>query len=569
MVFMRRSALSVRRSWPFGLLLASLGLTTYAVYTAKQSEHSSSALAARTLRDYSAFASWSYAQHLQESMRAIARDRLGTVNHGDMLHMAPEVPDAQYLAHIMPYYEACHCHKPRIGPLPEAFFAFRMGDRRLQQAVNTHPMPRDGWEIDRMMAEPAPSFAFTGYSDEDNSVVVDKLTRLARGYPDREHGFSFFVARLSVGARLISYTLMPTARGDTMVYGVQYNGDGVRSILRDVYDNSELLPDALIEGRRNRDVVDIAILDETGSRIFSPNSQSPDEMESETPLGLRFANLRVRAQIKPEYAGSLLVGGLPESKMPFLIGLLLIATALTIVAVVQLRREAELSGMRSNWISSVSHELRTPLAQIRLYLDTVRLGRAADPTQREWALSKVDRETTRLHHLVENVLRFSQVGKTNGVVPRPTDVSAETQRIVDEFRPLVEARHIRIDTRVSAVPPLALKPDSLRHILLNLLDNAVKYGPDGQTITVSLTSTTNDVQLVVADQGRGVQTAEREEIWRAFSRGRAGQETTGSGIGLSIVNDVVAQHGGRAWVDSPAAGGARFTISLPLSLAQA
>ena len=152
-------------------------------------------------------------------------------------------------------------------------------------------------------------------------------------------------------------------------------------------------------------------------------------------------------------------------------------------------------------------------------------------------------------------------------MPRSTDISAEAQRIVEEFRPLVEARNISIDTRIARVPPLALKPDSLRHILLNLLDNAVKYGPDGQTISVSVSATTNDVQLVVADQGRGVPSSEREEIWKAFARGHAGQATTGSGIGLSIVRDVVAQHGGRAWVDAAPGGGARFTVSLPLSLA--
>jgi signal transduction histidine kinase len=569
MLSMRRSALTLRRSWPFGLLLASLGLTSYAVFAAQRAESSSAAVGDRTVRDYSAFAGWSYAQHLQESMRAIAREVLGPVNHGGMLHMAPGVPDASDLAHYLPYYETCHCHRPRTGPIPETFFAFRIGDKRLLPAINTHPMPKEGWEIDRLMVSPVPAYAFTGYSEPDNALVVDRVTHMARDYPDREHGYSYLVAPLSIGPRLVGYTLMPTSRGDTMVYGVQYNGEGVRSILRDVYDNSALLPDALVAGRRNRDLVDIVITDEGDNRIFSPTATDPRQLETVTPLGQRFANLKVRAGIRPEYAGSLVVGGLPSSKLPFLFGLLAVAAALTIVAVVQLRREAELSGMRSNWISSVSHELRTPLAQIRLYVDTVRLGRATEPAQRDWALAKVDRETTRLHHLVENVLRFSQLGKANGVVGRATDMTAETQQIVDEFRPLVEARRISIDTRLAAVPPLALKPDSLRHILLNLLDNAVKYGPDGQTITVSLAATMNDVQLVVADQGRGVATSEREEIWRAFSRGHAGQDTTGSGIGLSIVRDVVVQHGGRAWVDAAPGGGARFTVSLPLSLATA
>jgi signal transduction histidine kinase len=481
--------------------------------------------------------------------------------------MAPGVPDAQDLAHYLPFYETCNCHRPRSGPIPETFFAFRIGDNRLKTAINTHPFPREGWEIDRLMASPVPAYAFRGYDEADNALVVDRVTRLARDYPDREHGYSYLVAPLSIGPRLVGFTLMPTNRGDTMVYGVQYNGEGVRSILRDVYDNSALLPDALVAGRRNRDLVDIVITDQEGFAIFNPTRSDPRALESVTPLGQRFANLKVRSGIRPEYAGSLVVGGLPASRLPFLFGLVAVAAALTIVAVVQLRREAELSGMRANWISSVSHELRTPLAQIRLYVDTVRLGRAADPSQRDWALAKVDRETTRLHHLVENVLRFSQVGKVNGVVARATDLTAETQRIVDEFRPLVEPRRISIDTRLLAVPPLALRPDSLRHILLNLLDNAVKYGPDGQTITVSLAATMNDVQLVVADQGRGVPASEREEIWRAFARGHAGQDTTGSGIGLSIVHDVVTQHGGRAWVDSTPSGGARFTVSLPLSLA--
>lgn len=523
----------------------------------------------RTLRDYANFAGWSYAQHMQESMRAIAREVLGPVNHGGMLHTAPTVPSAQDISHYLPYHEACHCHRPRTGPVPETFFSFRIGERWLEEAVNTHPFPRDGWEIERLMNSPAPAQAFTGYAPEDKAIVVGKITQMAREHADREHGYNYLVAPLSIGARLVAYTLMPTSRGDTLVYGVQYNGEGVRSILRDVYDNSELLPEALVAGRRNRDLVDIVVTDQGGYQLFAPNRTRAEALDVETALARRFAFLKVRSGISPEYAGSLIVGGLPESRLPFTFGLLALAAALTIVAVMQLRREAELSGMRANWISSVSHELRTPLAQIRLYLDTVRLGRAADPSQQEWALAKVDRETTRLNHLVENVLRFSQVGKTNGVVPRPTDVAEEAQRIVDEFRPLVESRRVTIESRISPVSSLSLRPDSLRHILLNLLDNALKYGPDGQTITVSLSATTNDVQLTVSDQGHGVPVTEREEIWRAFARGAAGQTTTGSGIGLSIVHDVVMQHGGRAWVDAAPGGGARFTVSLPLSLASA
>lgn len=561
--------MSLRRGWPFGLLLASLGLTTYAVVAAQRAESSSSAVGARTLRDYAAFAGWSYAQHLQESMRAIAREALGPVNHGDMLHMPAGVPDAFDLPHYLPYHSGCGCRRPRLGPAAETYFAFRMGDRRLQYALNTHRSPREGWSVEGPPPASMPESGFRGYSVDDGELVVATLSRMAREHPDREHGYSYFVARLSIGARIIAYTLMPTIRGDTLVYGAQYDADGLRSILRDVYDNSSLLPPALVAGRRNRDLVDIEITDENGYRLFAPTVKDERSLTADTELGLRFASLRVRSGIRPERADALVVGGLPASRLPFVLGLLALAAALTIVAVMQLRREAELARMRANWISSVSHELRTPLAQIRLYLDTVRLGRATEPSQQEWALARVDRETTRLNHLVENVLRFSQVDKSNGVVPKPTDVAAETRRIVDEFRPLVEARKVTIDARIATVPSLVLRPDSLRHILINLLDNAVKYGPDGQTVTVTLSASASDVQLVVADQGSGVAPSEREDIWGAFARGHAGQETTGSGIGLSIVRDVVDLHGGRAWVDSSSDGGARFIVSLPLSLATA
>src|SRR4051812_47133342 len=124
---MRRSALpmSLRRSWPFGLLLASLGLTTYAVFSAQRAARTSAMVGDRTLRNYADFAGWSYGDHLQEAMRVTARGVLGPVNHGGMLHMAPEVPRATELVDSLPYYPSCHCHIPRSGPSPETFFAFR------------------------------------------------------------------------------------------------------------------------------------------------------------------------------------------------------------------------------------------------------------------------------------------------------------------------------------------------------------------------------------------------------------------------------------------------------------
>ena len=120
-------------------------------------------------------------------------------------------------------------------------------------------------------------------------------------------------------------------------------------------------------------------------------------------------------------------------------------------------------------------------------------------------------------------------------------------------------------TQIDARPTLAMRPEALRHLLLNLLDNAVKYGPNEQTVRVSLAQRDGEAVLSVADEGPGVPVREREQIWTPFVRGAAARAKGGSGIGLTIVRDVVEQHGGRCWVEpaSPS-GGARFVITLPL-----
>jgi len=126
---------------------------------------------------------------------------------------------------------------------------------------------------------------------------------------------------------------------------------------------------------------------------------------------------------------------------------------------------------------------------------------------------------------------------------------------------------VRIEARIESRPTLAMRPEAVRHILQNLLDNAVKYGPNEQTITVSLGQREGEILLAVSDEGPGVPVREREAIWMPFTRGAAAKAKGGSGIGLTIVRDVVVQHGGRSWVEpASSGGGARFVVALPAVL---
>ena len=547
------------------MLLASIGLTALAVVDAQRAVRSQQAVTQRALREYATFAAWSYAQHLNEVLTTLLRESLGAVNHGDDMHTSPRVPAARDLAHYLPWDAVCMCHRARSGPNPSTFFALKIGDDRLDVGLNTHADPMHGWEVDRPMPEPL-AMGFVGdYSRAEKKWLVDTLTRRIRRAGQPDHGYTLVVGETSEGPLLAAYTLMPTSWGDTMVYGARYSTKALSAMLSQVLDGNGLLPSTFTEGRRNRDVLAIRVRDRAGNTLFdsAPGLTSP--LDAHIDLPGRAGALGIEAIIRPEVAGSLIIGGGAPSRLPILLGVLGLAAALAVVAVAQLRREGDLARLRADFVSSVSHELRTPLAQIKLYLETLRLGRAKTDAERDWSLGHIDRETTRLHHLVENVLRFSRLGHVDATSAVAERIGEEVERVVEEFRPLAASRRARIVTQIDARPTLAMRPEALRHLLLNLLDNAVKYGPNEQTVRVSLAQRDGEAVLSVADEGPGVPVREREQIWTPFARGAAARAKGGSGIGLTIVRDVVEQHGGRCWVEpaSPS-GGARFVVTLPL-----
>jgi signal transduction histidine kinase len=245
----------------------------------------------------------------------------------------------------------------------------------------------------------------------------------------------------------------------------------------------------------------------------------------------------------------------------------LLGLGLSIAAVAQLRREGQLSRLRSDFVTAVSHELRTPLAQIRLFLDTLRLRRYDTDAQRDWLLGHLVRETTRLEHLVENVLAISRLerGATPAILREPADLSQEVRDAVVAFEPLAASRRAGLITRVEPGVLVGVEREALRQLLLNLFDNAVKFGPPGQQIEVTVRDHDCQVELTVKDQGPGVAAAEREQIWEPYYRGRGEsvRAVGGSGIGLAIARDIATRAGGTSEVRSPPEGGAEFVIRLP------
>ncbi|HXT16210.1 MAG TPA: HAMP domain-containing sensor histidine kinase [Gemmatimonadaceae bacterium] len=533
--------------WPFVVLLASIALTAIAAVEAQRTVRSQQRLAERTLHDYASFAAWSFAQRLSDTLMQIEREVVGAVNHGDELHMNRRVPTAQELAFYLPRDPACACRRPRLGPPPETFLALRIGEDHLDSGI-------EGADV----RTPSPN---------ESRWLIDTLTRRARGLGQPDHGFDLVVGDAGGEPEVLAYTLMPTASGDTMLYAAQYSMASLRGILAGVLDGKGLLPATFTAGRHNRDVLAVRVHDRAGHTVFDSAPAIESRLVARVDLPWRAGLLSVDAFIRPELAGDLIIGGLPRSRLPFVLGLLALAAALSIVAVAQLRRDGELTEVRARFVSSVSHELRTPLAQMRLYTETLQLGRMETEEQRRWALSNIARETTRLSHLVEKTLRFSTLATSDATAASPIDATAEVETIVREFAPLAADRRAHIVVQSDAVPPLRVRPDALRHMVLNVLDNAVKYGPEGQTIQVSVRRDNGSVAIAIDDEGPGIDETERDAVWRAFTRGRSAHHTGGSGIGLTIVREVAAAHGGAARVETGSHGGARFVITLPVDAA--
>jgi signal transduction histidine kinase len=522
--------------WPLVLLLAGTGLATVAVIDALSAVRSQQRVAAEAIGGYSNFAAWSYREHLTARMTEAAHEVLGAVNHGQYRHVNPQIPDATDLHTYLKWDVACLCHRVFFGPDPQAFFGFNLHADTLGVAPFNGPVH---------------------YSPPERAWILDTLRRQIQSGYRSDWGFTYVVAR----HRYFAYTLMPTVWGDTIVYGVEYPAPAFTQFVASVLDAGDLLPSTFTRQHPNRTLLAVQISDPAHQIVFASDAHPTWRYDARTPMPTSYGGIELRAEVRPEYADLFVIGGLPQSHLPFLLTLLALAAALSVVAVAQLRREVELGRLRADFVANVSHELRTPLAQIRLDLDTVRLGRHPSDAYRTAALDRVDRETRRLTFLTENVLRFSRRGRASAPSDRlPTDVAAETARIVEEFRPLATARRATIALDTEGAPVALLDRDALRHIVLNLLDNAAKYGPMGQTIRVGVHNSGGTVRVTVTDQGPGVPDDEQEIIWQAFRRGSGAmrQGVGGSGMGLTIVREIVQQHGGHTRVS-----GATFTIELP------
>ena len=231
------------------------------------------------------------------------------------------------------------------------------------------------------------------------------------------------------------------------------------------------------------------------------------------------------------------------------------------------RRETELAKLKSDFVSNVSHELRTPLALIRMYAETLELGRLPNDAKKQEYYSTIVSETARLSRLVNNILNFSRMEA--GRMPftlRQSDVNGVVKNTLEVWRELLHSESVHVEMALDAsLPAVRIDEEGIGEALMNLIDNAVKYGGNEKFLKISTGSDAGKVYIRVEDHGVGIFRNDSHKIFDMFYRSteRPGEGARGSGVGLAIVRNIMTAHGGSVTVDSTPGKGSTFTLWIP------
>ncbi len=534
-----------------GLLLISLALVAVLAWQAFDAAASHRAAAEAVLRDYARLAA-------DELVRRAASD-VGYRGYYRLLDGLRQV-DAETGA--LPEREALVAADARFEralDLVAYFFRLDPATGRLETAAGPPPAPavaawlRGELEIAEPSGERPPMTA----RHAEIEGALHSFVYAVSGEPPRLVGFE--VERGALGA-WFEHTL---ARG-------------------------ALLPPSLGDGSGEAGDLTVTVRDAHGREVFRsgaagagagrPGSaadvRDPYALAASAPFAGAYEGvldgMTVQVTLEPAAADRLVIGGLPRSRLPLLLGLLALTAGLLLAAIFQLRRARALDRLRSDFVSRVSHELRTPLTQIRMFAETLLLGRVRSDDESRRCLEIVDQEARRLGHLVENILQFSRGERSDvRLSPEPLPLVPLVRDLVRDFQPLAGSG-VSFALHPADDAVVMIDPDALRQILLNLLDNAVKYGPAAQQVVVGVERSGDTVRLSVDDEGPGIPRHERRRVWRSFERLERDRRSSvaGTGIGLAVVRDLVTLSGGDVRVErgarGGARGGARFVVELPL-----
>ena len=219
--------------------------------------------------------------------------------------------------------------------------------------------------------------------------------------------------------------------------------------------------------------------------------------------------------------------------------------------------------LKNQFIASVSHELRTPLTSIKGWAITLRAGGVKNMDEINDGLSIIERESDRLTLLVDELLDFSRLSAGKIKLQQDTvNLQELLDSIVKQLNPRAQRQRIcLVCETLKDLPVVKADPNRLKQVVINLLDNALKFTPPGGTVRISAQAGEEQVQIKIADTGNGIPHAELSKVKQKFYKGTS---SAGSGIGLSICDEIVELHRGQLIIDSLPGQGTEVRVILPL-----
>ncbi|MEN3331672.1 MAG: two-component system, OmpR family, phosphate regulon sensor histidine kinase PhoR [Blastocatellia bacterium] len=309
----------------------------------------------------------------------------------------------------------------------------------------------------------------------------------------------------------------------------------------------------------------VGILDERSNELYTNRTGKGDYEVKMTfapafpqwKLALGYKYTTIEQLAKENFTKNLLLTLL-------LLSILILGIILTLRAT---SREMKLAEAKSTFVSNVSHELKTPLALIRLFAETLELGRVKNAEKAHEYHRIINSESRRLTQLINNILDFSKIeaGRKEYQFIE-SDVAEVVEDVLKSYEYQITSAGFELTTDITAdLPPALIDRDAISQAVLNLVNNAVKYSDDVKKISVRLRRRDGFVAIEVADQGIGIPRSEQEKIFEKFYRVSTGlvHDTKGSGLGLALVKHIVEAHKGKIQLESTPGRGSRFTILIP------
>jgi signal transduction histidine kinase len=293
---------------------------------------------------------------------------------------------------------------------------------------------------------------------------------------------------------------------------------------------------------------------------FYPRDVIEGRLASETPVRTWQVQVAPVPEARHPLFASVTADGYWRSAGPVL--LIVIALGLMVQS---RRRAAELARMQSTFISHVSHQLKTPLSLLSAAAESLVLNRVRTPDKRAQYLAIMRSETARLSLLVERVLEFSKLEQGRRSYEfEVTDLVRLVHETAEAFRPTLADKGFLFTLETPEAPLwVRADPAAFEQVLVNLLDNAVKYSKEHRAITIRVGDAGGDAYFEVADRGIGIRATDIDRIFERFYRGtNASSDCRGFGVGLAIADEIVRAHRGRIDVSGEPGQGTRFRVSL-------